>query len=257
MALTDSNNMTPADIAAVTGNSGWGSEGGLYWLLILFLFCFMGWGGNGVWGRANGGPTPYQTSAVTQADVQRGFDQSAVINHLDNITGVVSNGFANAEVSRCNAQANLLQTLNGNNNAVLSQLNTMAYNQLGNANNCAANIADLKYTVSQENAADRNAVAQALNQLETSTNAKVQAVLDKLCQQEIEAMRRENDNLRQQLNMASLSASQNQQTGQLLAAQAGQTNNLLSQLKTPAPIPAYVVSNPYCTCDKTTTATAA
>jgi len=31
---------------------------------------------------------------------------------LNGITAAVSNGFANAEVSRCNAQTNILQTMN-------------------------------------------------------------------------------------------------------------------------------------------------
>ena len=55
MSLTTSE-MTPADIAAVTnngGNSGWGFGGdGAWWIIILFLFVFCGWGGNwGNWGN--------------------------------------------------------------------------------------------------------------------------------------------------------------------------------------------------------------
>ena len=40
--------MTPADIAAVTGNNnyGWGNDSAS-WIIILFLFIFMGWGGRG------------------------------------------------------------------------------------------------------------------------------------------------------------------------------------------------------------------
>ena len=49
MSLTTSE-MTPADIAAVTnngGNSGWGFGGdGAWWIIILFLFVFCGWGGH-------------------------------------------------------------------------------------------------------------------------------------------------------------------------------------------------------------------
>ena len=36
-------------VAAVTnGNDGFGTGNGAWWIIILFLFCFMGWGGNGV-----------------------------------------------------------------------------------------------------------------------------------------------------------------------------------------------------------------
>lgn len=282
MALT-TDTMSAADLAAITGNNnnGWGSEGGAYWLLILFLFCFMGWGNGGNWnnaGNGGGSPTPYQTSAVTQADVQRGFDQSAVINGINGLNSTVSNGFANAEVSRCNQQGNILQQMNNNNasvlaqmnnnnSAVLQQLNSMAYNQLGNANNCAAGLADLKYTVSQENAADRNAVNLGLQQLLANQNQNTQAIiagqtqgiqsiLDKLCQQEIEQKNDTIAQLRQQLNNAAIMsgvntavASNTQQTGQLIADNAAQTQALVNQLRTPAPVPAYVVPNPSgCNC---------
>ena len=44
--------------------------------------------------------------------------------------------------------------------------------------------------------------------------------------------------------LASLAASQNAQTGQILNDNAAQTTALLRALN-PAPIPAYVVANPY------------
>lgn len=46
-----------ADVAAATGRNGmFGDEGGAWWIIILFLFCFMGggsWGGNGRAATAN------------------------------------------------------------------------------------------------------------------------------------------------------------------------------------------------------------
>ena len=247
MSLT-TEGMTPADLAAVTrSNDSFGSGNG-YWLLFFFIICMMGWNG-GAW---NGGANSYQTSTVTQADMQRGFDQQAVIGHLDGINSTISNGFSNAEVSRCNQQANILQTLNGNNSAVLQQLNEMAYNQLGNANGTQAGIADLKYTIATENCADRNALSQSLMQLQSDNRANTQAIIDKLNQQELDNVRRENENLRQQLNFAQLTASQNQQTGQLMNDNAMQTQNLVRALGRQAPVPAYVVPNPYCNCDNST-----
>lgn len=237
----ENGNMSPADYAAVSGNNSWGGDGA-WWIIILFLFCFMG-------GWGNNQPMP---NVATQTGVQNGFDHAAVVNDLNAINTQMTNGFANAEVSRANANTNLMQDLNSHNTAILQQMNQMQYNQLGNAKDNQAAIADLKYTVATENCADRNALNQSLNQLETSLGAKTQAILDKMCQQEIEAMRRENDNLRQQLNMASLSASQTAQTSQLLGAQAVQTQNLVSQLKAPTPIPAYIVPNPFTSSDSTT-----
>ena len=77
---------------------------------------------------------------------------------------------------------------------------------------------------------------------------QTQSILDKLCQQEIDAKNETIQNLRTQLNMAALSASQNAQTGQLMADNAQQTQNLMNRLS-PAPVPAYVVANPNgCNC---------
>jgi len=45
-----------ADIAAATGNdSNDGAFGGngAWWIIILFLFVFCGWGNNGTWGNGN------------------------------------------------------------------------------------------------------------------------------------------------------------------------------------------------------------
>lgn len=244
MSLTASE-LTPADIAAVTNKDDTWGGGSMWWLIVLFLFCFMGWGGN--WN--GGGTAPFAAGALTQADVQSGFDQAAVINGINGINAGMNTGFANAEVSRCNTQANLLQTMNANNAAVLQQMNTMAYNQLGNANSAQAGMADLKYTIATENCADRNALSQSLMSLQAENRANTQAILDKMCQQEIEAKNDTINQLRQQLNLANLSATQNQQTGQLMADNAAQTQSLVSQLRTPSPVPAYVVPNPYgCNC---------
>lgn len=67
-----------------------------------------GWG-NG-FGNGGGGAMPY----VINNDVQRGFDQSAIMGGITGLSGTVTNGFANAEISRCNGQTNILQTLAGN-----------------------------------------------------------------------------------------------------------------------------------------------
>ena len=56
-----------SDVAAVTGNNNaWGNDGS-WWIIILFLFCFMGWGGNGF---GNNGCT----NAVSSEDMQNQFN---------------------------------------------------------------------------------------------------------------------------------------------------------------------------------------
>lgn len=242
MALTDmGNGLSAADVAAVVGNgnnNGFGFGGdGAWWLLVLFLFAMNGNWGNGF---GNGGGMPYM-----QNDMQRGFDQQTVMGGINGINAAVANGFANAEVSRCNSQANILQTLNANQAAMNSGMNSLA---MGLQNCCCENragLADLKYTVATENCADRSAVSDGIRDVIASNNANTQAILDKLCQQEIDAKNETIANLRTQLNMANLAASQTAQTGQILADNALQTAALRQALN-PTPIPAYVVQNPSC-----------
>ena len=88
-------NYSLSDIAAATGN-GRNNDGmfggdGSWWIIVLFIFAFFGWGNNG-WGN-NGNGGGYVATAATQADIQRGFDNSAVISKLDGISNGLCDGF--------------------------------------------------------------------------------------------------------------------------------------------------------------------
>lgn len=251
MMFNNSNGYSLADIAAATGNGNNGNNNGFFngdgaWILLLFILILAGGWGNG-YGGFGGGNGAAATTYVT-SDIQRGFDQSAIINGLTGIANAVNSGFSGAEISRCNAQANILQTLNNNQGNLSNQLNTIAMNQQQCCCENRAGLADLKYTVATEACADRTAVTDALRDIIASNTANTQAILDKLCQQEIDALKTQNQQLQMQGYLASLAASQNAQTGQILNDNAAQTTALLRALN-PAPIPAYVVANPYgCNC---------
>ena len=228
MSISDGT-LSAADIAAVTGSNGFGfgNDGG-WWLILLFLFAFGGWGG-GFGGYGNGGAVPYVAN-----DVQRGFDQSAVMSGIAGIQTTLSNGFANAEVSQCNQTSNLT-----------GQISALALNQATNACNTNSNIADLKYTVATEACADRQAVNDALQVVTNSINSGIQSIKDQLFSDKLDAKNEEIANLRTQINLANLSASQNLQTQQILAGQERSVNTLESYLA-PTAIPAYIVQNPNC-----------
>lgn len=228
MALTDANGgLSAADVAAVVGNGnngfGWGNDGA-WWLIILFLFMFNGRGFGG-WGYG-------QNNGVS--DVQRGFDQSAIMDGITGITSAVSNGFANAEISRCNAQTNTLQALNG---IGMSLQQCCCDNRAG--------LADLKYTVASENCADRSALSDGIRDLIVNQNAGVQRIIDQLCSDKIDAKNEKIADLERQLTMANLAASQTAQTSRILADNAAQTV-ALEQYLNPVPVPAYMVQNPNC-----------
>lgn len=236
------NSMSPADFAAMTNGNGWGNDGG-WWLILLFLFAFNGWGGYG--GYGNGG---------TGAEVQRGFDQSATMSALGTLQSTVSNGFATAEVANCGRAADAMQTAYTNQIAELQRsfdaqtamTAQMSDLSMGLQNCCCENrasIADLKYTVATEACADRSAVTNGVRDIIDNQTRNTQAILDKMCQQEIDALKTQNANLQTQLNMANLAASQTAQTARLMADNAFQTQTIEQYLR-PYPIPAYIVANP-------------
>ena len=233
--------LSAADVAAVTGRGfgGFGGygDGSIMWLFILFLFFAMG---NGNWGNNGGGYAPYP---YVQAGVQDGFNQQAVMAGINGLQTTVANGFANAEVNECN-RAMAMQ----NNFAQLGLAGVQGFN------NVTTGIADLKYTVATENCADRQAVSDGLrdiianntantNAISMAINNGIQSIKDDLCADRIAAKDAQIQALTNQLNMATLAASQTAQTAQL--QQYG--NQLAQNVVTtccPKPVPAYVVANP-------------
>ena len=226
MAISDGS-LSAADVAAVTGNGGWGfgNGDGSFWIIILFLFLFgaNGWGNGGFGGNGGYGGVPYVVN-----DVQRGFDQSAIMSGISGIQTSLSN----AEVSRCNQTAN-----------ITNQLTNMAANQ---ASCCCENrlaIANLSADIAREACADRASVTDALRDVLEANNASTQRILDQMCADKIDAKNEQIAALQQQLTMSQLAASQNAQTAAIIANNEAQTN-ALEQYLAPVPRPAYIVQNP-------------
>lgn len=231
MAISDGS-LSAADVAAVTGNGGWGfgNGDGSFWIIILFLFLFgaNGWGNGGFGGNGGYGGVPYMVN-----DVQRGFDQSAVMSGINGIQTSLSNGFANAEVSRCNTLANLTNQMNSI---------SMAQQQCCCDNRAAT--ADLKYTVATEACADRQAVTDALQVVTNAVNNGIQSIKDQMCQDKIDSKNEEIANLRTQINLSNLAASQGAQTAALIADNNAQTQALINRIA-PYPVPSYSVPAPF------------
>ena len=193
MALQD---MTPADLAAVVNNDEGFSGGNGWWIILLFLF--LGWGNNGFGGGYGGGGAelyPWLNSSET------------VMNGFANLTNAVTAGFANAETAATARQ--------------MADMQQMFSLQQQFSNCCCENrlgIANLNATIAAENCADRQAISDGVRDLLANQNAGIQAIITKLDQQDLYAERRENEQLRQQLAMANLAASQIAQTTQIIDA---------------------------------------
>ena len=208
------------------GGFGWGGDGA--WLIILFLiFAVFGWGGNG-WGNNagnSGGVVDGYVLTSDFANVERkidsvnqglcdGFYQQAQLVNGTNMA--MANGFAQAELSRANQQAALMQ-----------QLNAM---QMQAANCCCENraaIAQVRYDMAAQACDTRNTVQNATRDIIDANNQNSRAILDFLTQSKLSDLQAENQGLK------------------LAASQAAQNSYLVSQLR-PSPIPAYTVQNPYC-----------
>lgn len=285
MAFENGGGMSPADVAAVMGNNngngwGFGNDGNAWWIIILFLFAMMGNWNNGGGGNGGGGYMGAVPYIGATADVQRGFDQQATSAGIASLQAQVGNGFADAAVANCQGNANITaaitngqyataQAITGAKDTINGTLyaNQLANNQAMNGiamslQNCCcenkAGIESLRFTVAQENCADRQALNDSVRDLmaqnTANTNAVVQSqqqgfqsVLDKLCQLELDGLKNENQNLRTQLNLAGLAASQTAQTAQLMQNAQAQTQAVISSC-CPKPVPAYVVANPNCGC---------
>ena len=116
-------NMSLSDIAAVTrgnDNDGWG-QGGAWWIIILFLFVFMG--GGGLWGNRQGEYGQYATAA-SQQEILYGQQFGQINDRLTNIGNGICNlgyemqggiGQLGKEVALAQAGTNttILQTGNG------------------------------------------------------------------------------------------------------------------------------------------------
>jgi hypothetical protein len=292
MALTDDVNTTmlvqPSG-GINYGNMGGGIFGndGLWLLLVLLLGG--GWGGFGGFGMGGAmmgmgmmdgfGLYPWMNQVNQMNDGFR--DQmlnSNVTSIRDGVQGLstqlcqccgdmrydLANSTNGIQNSIFGAQVAIGQQLNANELASLNRsfaeqtANTQGFtavqSQLAqNGYNQATQAADIKYTIATENCADRYEAAQNTQSIITALTAGIQSIKDDLCQDRLDAERRENANLRSELMYARGQASQVDQTAQLRASQLAANTALLNELRS-CPIPAQPVygNQPIFTCPQST-----
>lgn len=244
MINTD-NGLSAADIAAVTGNNGFGNFGGdgAFWLLVLFLFGF----NNGGWGNGGFGGNDLYPWVNQSNQINDGFRDQMMNSTINGIQSAVTNGFAQAEAS-----ANARQ---------VADMNQNFSNQMGimqGFNNIGMGIAGLGADVAREACSDRQAVSEALMGVTAQNNQNTNAIINAMntgfqnlqnqnYQDKIDAKDTEIANLRTQLNMQNLAASQAAQTAQLIADNTAQTQYIVNRVA-PYPTPSYTVPNPFYGC---------
>lgn len=273
MALTDesSNGMVMPVAPMGGGGNGFGNDfgGSGWWILLLFLLIGgNGWGGFGGFGGGFAADGAVLYPWMNQSNqINDGFRDQMINNNVTEIrsgvTGLatqlcnassdvqmaLANGFAGVEQGANARQMANMQTAFANQTAM-----TQGFNQLGSqfADCCCENrlaSADLKYTIATENCADRQALNEGVRDIISNQTAGIQRIIDKLCDQELQAERRDNEHLRSELMYARGQASQIEQTAQIRAGQNATMSALVNELRS-CPIPSQPVygSQPIFTC---------
>ena len=197
-------------VAPANYGGGFGDFGGSgWWIILLFLFAGGGFG----WGNGFGG-----NGAAMNADIQRGFDQSAVMTGISGIQNTIASNFGDLQTQLCGGFASVnaavtngfAQAEIGENARQMANMNQIfgLSNQLSQC--CCDNrlaTCQTQNIVQNEGAATRLAIQQ-----------QTQSILDKMCQDDIDRKNEKILELQNSLNMANLSASQVAQTATILAA---------------------------------------
>lgn len=250
MALTDetsgSNMVMPVAPMYGGGNGGFGNGFGGDWAWIILLL-LLGWGNNGWGGGFGGGNANDIYPWMNQANLTSNGFQNQMLN--DNITSI-KDGISNLSTQLCSGFADIEQ---GANARQIANMQTAFASQSANAqgfNNVGMGIADLKYTVATENCADRTQAMQNTRDIIDSQTNGTRAILDKLCQLELDGFKRENDNLRTQLNMATLRESQTAQNAFIQQGFSNEVDQLYNRLNTcPVPTTPVYGRTPIFTCN--------
>ena len=242
MALTDENGGMVMPVAPMGGGNGGGfgfGDGNGWWILLLFIL--MGGWGNGFGGGFDGaGLYPWMNNSQ---NINDGFRDQMLGTQINSIQNGITSGFGDVQNALCSGFAGVQNTMNQNTMADMERSFAV---QSALQNCCCENraaTADLKYTVATEACADRAAISDALRTVIAESNSNTQKILDRMCQQEIDALKAQNIALQNQNNMLNLAASQTAQTAQLIADNTAQTQYIVNRVA-PYPIPAYTVANP-------------
>ena len=213
------------------GNGGFGWDGnGCWFIIILFLFAFLGWGNNG-WGNNGGNSGGVVDGYVLSSDfanIERKMDlingglcdgfyaaNTTLLNGFAGVNQNMNNGFQTAELSRANQQAALMQ-----------QLNAMQMQAAECCCNTQRSIEGVRYDMAAQACDTRNTVQNATRDIVENQNANSRAILDFLTNSKMRDLESANQELR------------------LAASQSAQNNYLISQLR-PCPSPAYITCNPW------------
>ena len=260
-------NLSPADVKAIVGNNnpypmygngfgnGFGGDSGWLWFIIILAMMNGGWGFGGGFGGGVGMDVMYPWLSNGQKEIMQNTNNGFDILHLSNqiegtrdaihgisnqicnstadVTSAITNGFYNSEIAANNRQ---MADMNQNFSNQIATLN--GFNNLNNALQqccCDNRLATCQTQNIVQNEANSTRFADANNTRDIITNAtsNTQAILDKLCQLELDGVKAQveakNDkiaDLQRELSMADLRASQTAQNAFISQGFANEVDQL-------------------------------
>ena len=285
MALTDENSNGMVMPVQPLGNSGGYGNGNCFggdgwWILLLFLLIGNnGWGGFGG-GFGNGAlaadgamlyPWMNQSNQINSGfrDQMINDNVTEIRSGVNNIQTQLCNGFSDVQMGMANGFAGVEQGANARQIANMQQAFTAQTAVTGaitdlasqQASCCCENrlaTCQTQNIIQNEGNQTRFADANNTRDIIQSQTAGTQAILDKLCQLELDGVKAQVDakndrinELQTQLNMANLAASQTAQNAFISQGFANEVDQLYSRLSS-CPIPSTPVygRTPVFTCNQ-------
>lgn len=261
MALTDENNMVMPVTPMYGNGSGYGGFGGDWssWIILFLIFGMFGGWGNGGFGGGFGGDGLYPWLNNSQ-NINGGFRDQMLSTQLQGIQNGVTSGFGDVQTALCGGFAGVNASINGAQNAIAAQMygnqiadlersfaaqtaNTQGLNALQSqlAQCCCDNrlaTCQTQNAVQAEASATRFADANNTRDIIDSQTRGTQAILDKLCQLELDGVKQQVDakndrilDLQNQLNQAVFRESQASQNALFAQGMNNEVDALYNRLK--------------------------
>lgn len=239
--------MPVAPTGGFAGNGmGFGDNG--FWIILLFIL-LGGWNNNGNgYGAGAGGLYPWMNQSNQISD---GFRDQMINGNITGIQNAVTSGFGDVQTALCGGFAGV--------NANIA--NAAAQAEIG-AN--ARQMADMQQSFALQSQLaqcccdNRTASMQNTRDIIESNTRNTQAILDKLCQLELDGVKgqlaqaqRENVGLQNQLNMAALRESQTAQNAFIQQGFSNEVDQLYNRLNScPVPTTPVYGRTPIFTCNQ-------
>ena len=171
----------PVAPAYNNGGMGFGDASSGWWLILLLICLGGGWGFGGGFGNNAAGPM------MVNNDVQRGFDQSALVAGISGVQNAVTSGFGDVQTALCggfgtvnsNIANGFAQAEIGANARQMADMQQQFALQSQLSSCCCENrmaTVNTQNIVQSEGAATRSAIQNG-----------VQAILDRICADKIDA----------------------------------------------------------------------